>query len=177
VKTLTFCLALIVMSCILSYGQTYKVLYSFAGSESGDGAEPLSSLALDHAGNLYGTTFAGGLPVCGHCGTVFELSPNSDGSGRKKSSTISVQTSSTIGARTDPIPRLGSFLILPVIFTARVSAAALADALPLVGVVERFTSCPLPPRMEATGLSQCFITSARMRLMDNASMALNRLAS
>ncbi len=81
-KTLTFCLALIVMSCTLSFGQTYKVLYSF-GARSGDGNGPISSLIADSAGNLYGTTtYGGNSTFCsdGGCGTVFELSPNSDGS-------------------------------------------------------------------------------------------------
>jgi uncharacterized repeat protein (TIGR03803 family) len=66
-------------------GWTETMLHSFAGNSSGDGALPFASLILDSSGNLYGTTFAGGLsgPRCGFygnggCGTVFELSP-SDG--------------------------------------------------------------------------------------------------
>jgi uncharacterized repeat protein (TIGR03803 family) len=43
------------------------VLYSFAGGA--DGADPEAGLALDAAGNLYGTTIAGGLGN----GTVFKL--------------------------------------------------------------------------------------------------------
>ncbi len=46
-----------------------KILYSF-GSQSGDGLEPVAGLVFDTAGNLYGTTFEGG--VYGY-GTVFEL--------------------------------------------------------------------------------------------------------
>jgi uncharacterized repeat protein (TIGR03803 family) len=49
--------------------QTLAVLHTFAGSPS-DGAEPLSSLVRDAAGNLYGTTAGGG--AYGN-GTVFEL--------------------------------------------------------------------------------------------------------
>jgi uncharacterized repeat protein (TIGR03803 family) len=45
------------------------VLYSFTGSY-GDGAGPSSALIMDSAGNLYGTTEAGGLSGIG---TVFEL--------------------------------------------------------------------------------------------------------
>jgi uncharacterized repeat protein (TIGR03803 family) len=51
------------------------VLYSFTGT-GGDGAYPIGGLALDSAGNLYGTTEYGGDPACntgGGCGTVFEI--------------------------------------------------------------------------------------------------------
>jgi uncharacterized repeat protein (TIGR03803 family) len=50
-------------------GTAETVLYSF-GSHSYDGAAPEAGLALDSAGNLYGTTTAGG--TSGH-GTVFML--------------------------------------------------------------------------------------------------------
>jgi uncharacterized repeat protein (TIGR03803 family) len=53
-----------------------RIIYKFAGSP--DGAYPLSSLLMDKAGNLYGTTLGGGVQsdFCGvGCGTVFELSP------------------------------------------------------------------------------------------------------
>jgi uncharacterized repeat protein (TIGR03803 family) len=53
---------------------TESVLYSFAGGT--DGASPWAGLIFDKAGNLYGTTAAGGSSNCtGGCGTVFELSP------------------------------------------------------------------------------------------------------
>jgi uncharacterized repeat protein (TIGR03803 family) len=78
VKTLTFCLALIVMSCNLAFGQTYKVLYSFGGmQQGGDGANPWGNLVNDPGGNLYGVTYSGGSQGYG---SVFELSPNADGS-------------------------------------------------------------------------------------------------
>lgn len=60
---------------------TEKILYSFAGGD--DGAEPLASVIFDQAGNLYGTTGAGGDPsYCERqgCGAVFKLAPNQDGS-------------------------------------------------------------------------------------------------
>lgn len=41
-----------------------------------EGSAPISGLTSDGAGNLYGTTTAGGK---GNCGTVFELSPGSAG--------------------------------------------------------------------------------------------------
>jgi len=54
---------------------TESVLHSFSG---GDGDEPSAALIFDAAGNLYGTTTAGG-GVDGN-GTVFKLTPNADGS-------------------------------------------------------------------------------------------------
>jgi uncharacterized repeat protein (TIGR03803 family) len=77
------CAAVVILGCGFVLGQQYRVLYSFLGAASGDGYEPVSNLIFDHAGNLYGTTSGGGLTVGGcfyGCGTVFKLSPNSDGS-------------------------------------------------------------------------------------------------
>jgi len=54
---------------------TETVLYSFMGGR--DGANPISTLVLDAAGNLYGTTSEGGAGCS--CGTIFKLTP--DGSG------------------------------------------------------------------------------------------------
>jgi uncharacterized repeat protein (TIGR03803 family) len=48
---------------------TYSILYAFVGGD--DGALPLGNLALDGAGNLYGTTLQGG----DNLGTVFKLTP------------------------------------------------------------------------------------------------------
>jgi uncharacterized repeat protein (TIGR03803 family) len=55
-------------------GWTETVLYNFTGD--GDGAYPLSGLAFDLTGHLYGTTHQGGL---GGYGTVFKLTPKSGG--------------------------------------------------------------------------------------------------
>jgi len=54
---------------------TEAVLYTFVGGK--DGATPDAGLALDKAGNLYGTAFNGGLNnhSTNNNGTVFELSP------------------------------------------------------------------------------------------------------
>lgn len=57
-------------------GPTEQVVYEF-GMTTDSGQQPYSPVIFDHAGNLYGTTSAGGL---GLNGTVFELSLNSDGS-------------------------------------------------------------------------------------------------
>jgi uncharacterized repeat protein (TIGR03803 family) len=60
-------------------GYTEKVIYAFAGGS--DGAIPGGGLIADASGNLYGTTFNGGLnyAVCnsgfGGCGTVFKVTP------------------------------------------------------------------------------------------------------
>ena len=62
---------------------TESVLYSFAGGT--DGTYPGAPLLFDSVGNLYGTTRYGGTGTCAlsgpsGCGTVFELTPNRDGS-------------------------------------------------------------------------------------------------
>jgi uncharacterized repeat protein (TIGR03803 family) len=54
--------------------QTDLTLYSFTGGS--DGGDPLSNLAMDAAGNLYGTTFVGGAYGAGE---VFELNHNPGG--------------------------------------------------------------------------------------------------
>jgi uncharacterized repeat protein (TIGR03803 family) len=51
---------------------TCTTLHSFAGPPH-DGAQPLSGLVLDGAGNFYGTTSVGGSQ---NAGTVFKLSPS-----------------------------------------------------------------------------------------------------
>jgi uncharacterized repeat protein (TIGR03803 family) len=51
----------------------YRVLYSFCKQANcADGEEPVATLLMDQAGNLYGTTGAGGAQ---NDGTVFELTP------------------------------------------------------------------------------------------------------
>jgi uncharacterized repeat protein (TIGR03803 family) len=61
---------------------TEKILYAFKGFNT-DGALPLAGLVMDTAGNLYGTTDAGGnasnAQYADGFGTVFELSPTSGG--------------------------------------------------------------------------------------------------
>jgi hypothetical protein len=59
----------------------FRALYDFCDA-SGCPDIPNGDLVFDAAGNLFGTTFEGGDPVCSEglgCGTVFELSPRSDG--------------------------------------------------------------------------------------------------
>jgi len=60
-----------------------SVLHRFVGT---DGANPHGGLAFDQAGNLYGTTSnAGSCKVDNSgCGTVFQLTPNADGSWKEK---------------------------------------------------------------------------------------------
>jgi uncharacterized repeat protein (TIGR03803 family) len=57
---------------------TENVLHNFLGANSGDGATPYTGLVEDAAGNLYGATGNGGTYY--DSGTIFELTPNSDGS-------------------------------------------------------------------------------------------------
>ena len=64
-------------------GWTEEVLHSF-NLNGTDGAYPQASLIMDAAGNLYSTTYAGGIHLqsgCGSvgCGTVFEVSPREGG--------------------------------------------------------------------------------------------------
>jgi uncharacterized repeat protein (TIGR03803 family) len=61
---------------------TESILYSFKGGS--DGAGPWAAVVFDSAGNLYGTTKAGGGgvncgPQAGGCGTVFKLAPSGSG--------------------------------------------------------------------------------------------------
>jgi uncharacterized repeat protein (TIGR03803 family) len=64
-------------------------IYSF--HKGGDGNAPWGGVIIDSAGNLYGTTSAGGgVTTCNSsaqlagCGTAFELTPNSDGTWTEK---------------------------------------------------------------------------------------------
>jgi uncharacterized repeat protein (TIGR03803 family) len=54
---------------------TETTLYAFTGGT--DDGNPKSGLIFDGAGNLYGTTYAGGNRSCNGvgCGTVFKLTP------------------------------------------------------------------------------------------------------
>jgi uncharacterized repeat protein (TIGR03803 family) len=62
-------------------GWTQQTLYSFPFGQNG-GFGPAASLVMDAAGNLYGTTISDPGDGCSGgygCGTVFQLSPNPDG--------------------------------------------------------------------------------------------------
>ncbi len=55
----------------------YVILHEFSGS---DGADPVSNVVFDSAGNMYGTTSAGGTGSCNQgvspgCGVVWEITP------------------------------------------------------------------------------------------------------
>ncbi len=60
---------------------TQTMLYSFSGGA--DGNDPYAGVVFDAQGNLYGTTYEGGVGGCGvggmGCGTVFGLSPSASG--------------------------------------------------------------------------------------------------
>jgi uncharacterized repeat protein (TIGR03803 family) len=71
----------IVVTLVLAPGAwaqgKYKTLYKFKGGKDGI---PQAGVIFDPAGNLYGTTTWGGTDGCG---SVYELTPNSDGSWTK----------------------------------------------------------------------------------------------
>jgi uncharacterized repeat protein (TIGR03803 family) len=75
---LAFGLTLAAMLVQPARAQTYTVLYTFTGGP--DGGQPYAGVIRDHAGNLYGTTFAAGdLTACGAfngCGVVYKLDPS-----------------------------------------------------------------------------------------------------
>jgi uncharacterized repeat protein (TIGR03803 family) len=62
----------------LAQAQTYTVLHNFSGP---DGAAPSAGLIMDSAGNLYGSTIAGGQGTCrgNGCGTVYKFKPSRHG--------------------------------------------------------------------------------------------------
>jgi uncharacterized repeat protein (TIGR03803 family) len=77
-KNVCLTAALVFLACSFALAQSqYKVLWNF-GSAPNDGAGAFGNLIFDRSGNLYGTTAGGGGANEG--GTVFELSPNADGS-------------------------------------------------------------------------------------------------
>jgi uncharacterized repeat protein (TIGR03803 family) len=53
---------------------TETIIHSFTGGA--DGLEPWSGVVFDSAGNLYGTTQAGGTGCTFECGTLFKIKPN-----------------------------------------------------------------------------------------------------
>ncbi|HWA90597.1 MAG TPA: choice-of-anchor tandem repeat GloVer-containing protein [Rhizomicrobium sp.] len=68
------CLAALVLLCGPASAAKFKTLYAFCPEENClDGKWPQGSLAMDSAGNLYGTTYNGG---AGLQGVVFQLRPN-----------------------------------------------------------------------------------------------------
>ncbi len=74
VMTATLIIALILAPGARAAGK-YKILHEFTGA---DGQSPMDALIFDGSGNLYGTTIYGGGGYA--YGTVFKLTPNSDGS-------------------------------------------------------------------------------------------------
>lgn len=69
------CFVVVILSWCLALGQAnFKVLWNF-GENFKDGIYPTGTLIFDSAGNLYGTASEGGNSQ----GSVFELSPNQDG--------------------------------------------------------------------------------------------------
>jgi uncharacterized repeat protein (TIGR03803 family) len=77
IKTIgTILVAILVLSAGALAQRREKILHNFNNTNGTDGYLPEAGLVLDSAGNLYGTTDAGGLR---EGGTVFELSPEKSG--------------------------------------------------------------------------------------------------
>jgi uncharacterized repeat protein (TIGR03803 family) len=79
----TLTIFVVLATAATSHAQTYKILHNFGSASGGpDGFWVYAGLVMDNKGNLYGTTSAGGTGTCGQygCGTVFQLTPDSDGS-------------------------------------------------------------------------------------------------
>lgn len=75
-RTMMLMLTAVALLCVPSYAQTFSVIYKFTGGSLG--AMPYAGLTMDVAGNLYGTTLAGGPGSCtanlsSGCGTVYKL--------------------------------------------------------------------------------------------------------
>jgi uncharacterized repeat protein (TIGR03803 family) len=70
---LAFMLLLSLAAILPAEAQTYTVLHEFTGRPDRDGANPLSGLLLDAAGNLFGTTSSGGTGMDNGYGVVFEI--------------------------------------------------------------------------------------------------------
>ena len=103
----TWILSVVVLIPGLAFSQHFKVLHSF-GRYPNDGAHPVSDVAFDNAGNLYGTTPGGGNGYgCGEdgCGSVFELSPKGDGTWKE---TIIYSFCANTGG---PNARMGRYLM------------------------------------------------------------------
>jgi uncharacterized repeat protein (TIGR03803 family) len=65
-------LAFVITTAVSLGAQSYTVLHTFTGQ--GDGNQPYSTLVMDRAGNLYGTTSE----IGGGAGTVFQLKKSGD---------------------------------------------------------------------------------------------------
>jgi uncharacterized repeat protein (TIGR03803 family) len=97
-KTLLIFAAVLLSTLIATLSaqaQTFTVLYSFKGEADGDGTGPSGALVRDAAGNLYGTTFRGGLGTSPGNGTAFRL----DASGHE---TVLYRFGSHAGDGTNP---------------------------------------------------------------------------
>jgi len=83
------------LSCCTDGKVSETELFDFDGTDGGYGPSPLT---FDSVGNLYSTTYWGG---ANDAGTVFELSPNPDGSW---SETVLYSFCSSPTALMEPIP-------------------------------------------------------------------------
>ena len=69
--------SILMFSAITLQGQTYDVLYNFAGTSvtPPDGSSPQGSVVVGPSGNILGTTSTGGM---NNAGTIFEVTPSGE---------------------------------------------------------------------------------------------------
>jgi uncharacterized repeat protein (TIGR03803 family) len=79
-------------------GWVKSILYRFTGMD--DGGAPMTGLAMDSAGNLYGTTTKGG---SSDGGTIFELSPPVPGTGYAWTETTLIDSFGSAASKKGPL--------------------------------------------------------------------------
>ena len=146
---LTICaivLALALVATNPAWAQTYSVIHEFTSGAGG--ANPQAGMVMDHGGNLYGTTIAGGGGTCPNffgqpgCGTVFKFNPSSG-----RFSVLYQFTGGTDGAApVAPLLVASDGTLYGSTTSGGVDSCAGYEGLPGCGVVFHLHPRPTPPR-------------------------------